>query len=100
MTQILYSAIGTLIVILAHDLVIISSRLIIRRRNERQKNELLEKMKMYRQKFDEWMEQYTPGEYGDEKEFTLKLCSKCEKLKKSIIEQEDGDICLDCRVAE
>lgn len=94
MTQILYSALGTLLVLLSRDLLIIGARVIIRRKKVKLQREYAKKMIHHKERLEEWLENFKPEEYGNESNFTLELCDKCDKLKKNLID----NICLECTV--
>lgn len=94
MQQILLSAAGTLLVLILRDVTIISIKKIIAKKQQRMQRELVKKMKHHKERFEEWLEEFRPEEYGDDDEFTLVLCDKCDKLKKNLIE----NVCLECTV--
>lgn len=94
MNQILLSAAGTLFVLALRDGTIILMRIIVKKKQERLQRQLIERMKHHKERFEEWLEEFKPEEYGDEDQFTLAICIKCDKLKKNLIE----DVCLECTV--
>lgn len=67
---------------------------ILRKRKEKYILELEKK----KEKFQEWLKDFKPEDYGDEDHFTLTECNKCENLRKNIVEQDGKNICLECAI--
>lgn len=94
MGQLLLSAAGTLLILILRDATIIGMKFILTKKQQRIQRELAKKMKHHKERFEEWLDEFKPEEYGDEDNFTLALCGKCDKLKKNLID----NICLECTI--
>lgn len=100
MKEIILSATGTAFVLLTRDIYIIVSRLVAKYKQDKKYEEYVRMIKESTSKIQQWIDEANPEDYKAEKNFTLQLCDRCDKLKKNIIEEQDRNICLDCKVEE
>jgi len=98
MTGFLTTAASLFTALAVRDIIILCAREYLQRKEDKAKQKLANDMKMQERRFQEWLNEFNPEEYAAEPQFALHVCSKCDKLRKNIIDEEGAHVCLECAV--